>query len=174
MSGLIGLSGIEGLGQQPPVPPGGVHPSIECVEGGGQWDAPAGICVHPDPVPSGIPPDDVLCRSRGGWWDEETATCKERFEAKSWPELTAHPSATKIGKTLAYAAATIGGAYYYGWKGGVAGFFGTAAMSSLAGTMVYHRQPEPEYKLAMYLTAGLGAVAAAIAVPAWAKAERVR
>jgi urocanate hydratase len=152
MSGLIGLSGIEGLGTRPTIPPG----MAECGERGGQWEYANGhgVCYLPAEADAPAHPPT--------------------FEAKSWPELTAHPSVTKIGKALVYGVTTIGGAYYYGWKGGVAGFFGTAAMSSLAGTMVYHRQPEPEYKLAMYLTAGLGAVAAAIAVPAWAKAERVR
>jgi hypothetical protein len=129
--GLIGLSGIEGMGDGPVAPP-----------------APNG---EPPAPPSG-----------------------EGFEMKTWPDLTAAPTATKIAKGLVYAGTTLGGAYYYGWKGGVAGFFGSAAASSAAGALVYHRQPEPAYKLAWVLTAGLGAVAAAIAIPAWVMAERVR
>ena len=128
--GLIGLSGIEGLGQDPAMP------------------------TEPNGPPAG--------------------PVSESFEMKSWPELTASPSASRIVKGLVYAGATLGGAYYYGWKGGVAGFFGSAAVNSAAGALVYQRQPEPEYRLAMVLTAGLGVVAAAIAVPAWVMAERVR
>jgi hypothetical protein len=146
--GLIGLSGIEGLGQD--------------------WTPPQEIWAEAD------------CRKAGGEWDFESKTCSmlppssETFQMKTWPDLTASPTVTKVAKGLAYAGATLGGAYYYGWKGGVAGFFGSAAASSAAGALVYHRQPEPAYKLAWVLTAGLGVVAAAIAIPSWVMAERVR
>lgn len=145
--GLVGLSGVEGLGDEPGVPQWDTNPEMTCILHGGKWDTESNTCVHEPP---------------------------QSFEMKTWPDLTANPTAVKVAKALSYAGMTIGGAYYHGWKGGVAGFFGSAALNSAAGSLVYYRQPEPEYKLALYLTAGLGAVAAMIAVPAWMAAERVR
>jgi hypothetical protein len=152
--GLVGLSGIEGLGGEP------TDPSEP-----GFWTSPSEIQAPYD------------CQKQGGTWDAASNTCvmpTQTFEMKTWPELTAYPTAVEVGKALSYAVMTIGGAYYHGWKGGVAGFFGSAALNSAAGALVYYRQPEPQYKLAMYLTVGLGAVAAVIAVPAWLSAERIR
>jgi hypothetical protein len=174
--GIVGLSGIESMGDDP----SGQLPTdpFECMQMAPEyfWNPETGKCEKsPDYVPvgpGGTTPLDVQCQDQGGVWNEQEGSCK--IEVKSWPELTRYPTAVEVGKALSYIAMTLGGAYYYGWKGGVAGFFGSAALNSAAGALVYHQQPQAHYKLAFYLTAGLGGVAALIAVPAWLAAERVR
>ncbi len=170
--GIVGLSGIEGMGDAP----SGQVPTdpFECMQLAPEyeWDVNSGQCVPAQGAPASPLPLQDQCLQQGGVWNEAEGSCK--IEVKSWPELTRYPTAVEVGKALSYIAMTLGGAYYYGWKGGVAGFFGSAALNSAAGALVYHQQPQAHYKLAFYLTAGLGGVAALIAVPAWLAAERVR
>ena len=170
--GIVGLSGIEGMGDAP----SGQIPSdpMECMQLGPPWqyNYETDKCEQVQHGPSNPGSLQQQCLDQGGVWNEAEGSCK--IEVKSWPELTRYPTAVELGKAVSYIAMTIGGAYYYGWKGGVAGFFGSAALNSAAGALVYHQQPQAHYKLAFYLTAGLGAVAALIAVPTWMAAERVR